>query len=237
MSSHKFFSNIPLVTIDGPSGVGKGTISCRLAQHFGWNYLDSGAIYRIVASQVIARAIEPKNEQQICELANQLQFSFTADGKVWLERQDISSLIRTEQCGMMASTIAALAPLRQLLLQKQHDFCVKPGLVAEGRDMGTVVFPFAKCKIFLDASPESRGLRRYKQLIDKESCASIPSLRESPGLAKIIAALQIRDQQDRSRKTAPLKAATDAVLIDTSDLNVEQVWQKVLSVCQQAGFA
>ncbi|WP_119344201.1 (d)CMP kinase [Facilibium subflavum] len=207
-----------VITIDGPSGVGKGTLARLLAKKLNYHLLDSGAIYRLAALQVINRQIDPKDEMALLNAVKQLKIGFKViDGKThaYLAKQDVSDKIRQESVGMMASEIASIAEVRAVLLQKQRDFAKLPGLVADGRDMGTVVFPDADKKFFLEANSEVRAKRRYDELIAKGVMADFN---------EILAQLEKRDTQDKNRKTAPLIAAEDAVIIDTSYLSIEEVF-------------
>ncbi|MCK5716267.1 MAG: (d)CMP kinase [Thiomargarita sp.] len=210
-------SNIPVITIDGPSGVGKGTVSLRLAKHLGWHTLDSGAMYRILALSAQRHHVSLTNENALARLADDLniQFSPIAEGiHVILEGKDVSQEIRLQSTGTVASRIAVLPAVRHALLSRQRAFLQAPGLIAEGRDMGTVVFPNASNKFFLTATPEERANRRYKQLKEKEIHVNISS---------IITEITERDERDSTRSTAPLIAATDAHVIDTSVLTIEKV--------------
>jgi len=224
---------IPVITIDGTSGVGKGTISAMLATYLNWHYLDSGALYRITAYASHHNNTDIENEQKIADLARNLIIDFQASGEILLDNQDISTFIRTEQVGMMASKIAAYPGLRQVLLDKQRSFCKSPGLVADGRDMGTTIFPNAKLKIFLTASAQERGKRRYKQLKDKETHANMSGsnlLQQNElNLADIIRKIEERDHQDMNRASSPLKPAHDAVIIDTTSLTIDEVFNQVLA--------
>ncbi len=218
-------TRIPVITIDGPSGCGKGTLAQRLAIHLHWHWLDSGALYRIVAWAVLHYQIPPSHDQELANLMNRLKITFTADSEgsaaqMSCDGHDVSQAIRTEACAKMASVISAKPFVRAALLQKQHDLRQPPGIVADGRDMGTVVFPDAAVKFFLTASPEVRAERRHKQLIK----LGIPE-----DLAQISADLMTRDQRDRERAVAPLQAAGDAIIIDTSQLSVDEVFKIVLS--------
>jgi len=215
----------PIVTIDGPSGSGKGTISLAVARKVGWHLLDSGALYRLVALAGAAAGLPPEDEQGHAALAARMDVAFTVapDGgeRISLEGRDVTTEIRSEEAGQGASRVAAWQGVRQALLGRQRAFAVPPGLVADGRDMGTVVFPRAELKIFLTATPQERALRRHKQLKDKGSDVSLPAL--SREIAE-------RDLRDRTREVAPLKAAPDACVIDSTGLPVEQVVQRVLEL-------
>jgi cytidylate kinase len=206
----------PVLTIDGPSGAGKGTISRLMAKQLGWHYLDSGSIYRSLAIALINNNIAADNVKQVVEVAANLNLQFECGDelKVKLENQDISDQLGTESTGSLASKIAAIPEVRAVLLQKQRDFQQSPGLVADGRDMGTVVFPEAEHKVFLTASAEERARRRYKQLIEKGIDAN---------LAQITEDIQQRDLRDQQRSTAPLAMAKDALYIDSSEMTITAV--------------
>ncbi|MBB1270898.1 (d)CMP kinase [Shewanella sp. SR44-3] len=214
----------PIVTIDGPSGVGKGTISQLLALHLGWHLLDSGAIYRVLALAAIHHDVELENEEAITLLAAHLDVQFLSDAegkgiKVILEGEDVTSSIRSQECSNAASKVAALPRVREALLRRQRAFSTPPGLIADGRDMGTVVFPKAAAKIFLIASAQERAQRRYNQLQDKGFDVNIDRL-----LAEIIE----RDDRDTNRAASPLKPADDALVIDTSGIGINEVFERVL---------
>ncbi len=214
---------IPVLTIDGPSGSGKGTVSRAVAQKLGWHFLDSGAIYRSLAIAVLRAGIPVENVDEIVALAENMDLSFTTDDPpgVLLNGQDIAGEIGSETCGNAASRIAAFGPVRQALLEKQRSFRRPPGLVADGRDMGTVVFQDAGYKVFLTASAEVRALRRYKQLNDKGLDVNLINLTRE---------IEERDRRDLERKEAPLVMAKDAVRIDSSDLDIHQVIERVFGV-------
>lgn len=211
----------PVITIDGPSGAGKGTVSTQLAKELGWNFLDSGAIYRVLAIASVHHQIASDDESALLPLASSLDVNFetTESGsKIVLEGEDVTYSIRTEEIGSLASQIASLPRIREALLRRQRAFKDTPGLVADGRDMGTVVFPNADVKIFLTASAEERAQRRYKQLKEKGHDVSI---------ARLLTDIQARDERDANRKVAPLVPADDALVLDSTHLNVEQVIEKV----------
>lgn len=211
--------NAPVVTLDGPSGAGKGTVSRALAERLGWHYLDSGAIYRALAIAVQESNLSLEDVEGIARLASTMDLRFDAGRTftVRLNGVDITDRIGSETCGNLASKIAALGPVRKALLQKQREFRRAPGLVADGRDMGTVVFPDAPYKIFLTASAEVRAQRRYKQLMEKGIDVNVADLTRE---------IEERDRRDRERSEAPLKMADDAVLVDTSELSIEQVIER-----------
>ena len=201
-------ASIPVIAIDGPSASGKGTIASRVAAALGFHYLESGALYRLVA---LAGGVPAQS-------ARQLDVAFR-DGKIFLKEQDVTEDIRAEAVGVRASEVAKLPEVRAALLERQRAFRRSPGLVADGRDMGTVVFPDAVLKVFLTASVQVRAQRRYKQLIDKGNHANLAALSRD---------LEERDQRDAARAVAPLKPAADAVSIDSSDLTVDEVVGRVL---------
>jgi cytidylate kinase len=211
----------PVITIDGPSGTGKGTIGRQVAETLGWHLLDSGALYRIVAVGVQKKEILPNNINALCEFATAMQVAFSSafDGSITLDGEEISDRVRLEETAEIASRVAAIPELRQVLLQRQRDFRCSPGLVADGRDMGTVVFPDAVLKIYLTASPEVRAQRRYKQLINKGVSVNLRALLQD---------IANRDERDANRKVSPLRPAQDAVVIDTTTLTIAQVLDKVL---------
>jgi CMP/dCMP kinase len=213
------------VTIDGPSGSGKGTISRALARHLGWHLLDSGALYRLVALAGVAAGARDNDAQRHAELARhmQVEFGVGADGseRILLDGRDVSVEVRSEEASQGASRVAAWPGVRSALLARQRAFARPPGLVADGRDMGTVVFPRAALKIFLTATLDERALRRYKQLKNKGSDVSLPAL--SREIAE-------RDLRDQTREVAPLRAAPDACVIDSTGLSVEAVVGRVLDL-------
>jgi len=205
---------VPVITIDGPSGSGKGTISRMLARELGFHFLDSGALYRLLAFAAQRRGIALDDEPALSALCGELDIRFPADGdgdRVLLDGEDVGDAIRTEAAGGGASRVAALPAVREALLDRQRRFRLLPGLVADGRDMGTVVFPDAEAKIFLTASAEERARRRCKQLKEKGN----PVFYED-----ILTDIQVRDERDASRSVAPLRPAQDADLVDTSELDI-----------------
>ncbi len=214
---------IPVITIDGASGTGKGTVSQLLAKHLGWNFLDSGALYRVLALAAEKHQVALSNEKALEALAEYLNVQFIAHQgafpTVILEGEDVTDTIRTEKVGNEASIVGALPAVRTALLDRQRAFREVPGLVTDGRDMGTVVFPDAEHKFFLLASPEVRAERRLKQLMEKGI---------SVNLADLINELRLRDKRDQERSVAPLKPADDAVCIHTDNLTVEQVVERIL---------
>ncbi len=215
--------SIPVLTIDGPSGAGKGTVSRAVAKRLGWNYLDSGSIYRSLAIAVLKQAVDLEDEAAIVNVAQTMALEFDCNDElvVRLDGEDITAQLGLESTGNTASIVAALPEVRHVLLQKQKDFKQSPGLVADGRDMGTVVFPEAENKVFLTASAAERAKRRYKQLIEKGNGAN---------LAQITNEIEERDRRDMERKTAPLAMANDALYIDSSDMTLESVIEEVLNL-------
>jgi len=215
---------VPVIAVDGPGGSGKGTITTRLAAHLGWHFLDSGALYRLTALAVHKNDVSPDDETALGEIASGLDICFETDGdsaRAFLDGEDVSDGIRQEAIGVLASKISAVAAVRSALAGRQRRFRQPPGLVADGRDMGTVIFPDAQLKIFLTASAEIRAERRYKQLKDKG---------ESVNLTRLFREIKARDLRDQSRSIAPLRPAEDAVIIDSSDLSIEEVFRKVVSL-------
>ncbi|PJK08091.1 cytidylate kinase [Lysobacteraceae bacterium NML120232] len=221
---------IPVLTIDGPSGSGKGTISRRVARHLGWHYLDSGALYRAVGVAAMKEGIDLGDESAVeaCARRTQIRFADDAEGqaRVLVNGEDVTDELRLETTGAAASAIASMAGVRAALVQMQHDFRAVPGLVADGRDMGTVIFPDALCKVFLTASAEERAERRYKQLIEKGVSVSLAGL-----LGEIVA----RDERDANRALSPLKPAPDAVSIDTTGVAIDAVVAEVLALVESSG--
>lgn len=216
-------SYVPVITVDGPSGTGKGTLCSHLANWLRWNFLDSGALYRILAFAADKYHLETNNEVAIAELAGSLDvvFQMPEPGKdvtIIYEGSDISHEIRTEECGNSASRIAALPEVRSALLERQRKFRQLPGLVADGRDMGTVVFTDAPIKIYLIASAAERAKRRYKQLKQKGFSVNLP---------RLTADIAERDTRDSQRTISPLKPADDAIVVDTTTLEISEVIKKI----------
>ncbi|MAQ02449.1 MAG: cytidylate kinase [Alteromonadaceae bacterium] len=215
---------IPVVTVDGPSGAGKGTLSALIAEKLGWHLLDSGAIYRVLAVAAMHHDLPVDDESAVVPLASGLDVSFEIDNeqrRVVLEGEDVTDDIRTEEVGAVASQIASLARVREALLRRQRAFQQDPGLVADGRDMGTVVFPDANVKLFLTASAEARAERRYNQLKDKGLDVNI---------ARLLTDIKARDDRDANRSIAPLVPAEDAVVIDSTDLDINQVFESAMEI-------
>jgi len=212
-------SNIPVITIDGPTASGKGTVAHKVADRLGFHLLDSGALYRLTALSALRRGIDLDNEHALAKVAEHLTIRFNG-GHIYLGTEEVSHAIRAEEVGNTASRIAALPAVRQALFALQLGFRETPGLVADGRDMGTVIFPGARLKVFLTASVEARAQRRYKQLIDKGFSANIDDLLED---------LQSRDARDTQRAVAPLMPAEDAHLLDTSQMTADEAVEQVLA--------
>ena len=208
-----------VITIDGPSGSGKGTIAGLLAAKLGWKLLDSGALYRLLAFAAGNHGIDLTNEEALKTLAAHLDVQFV-DKRIILEGEEVTDAIRNEQVGAGASMVASLPAVREALLQRQRAFREAPGLVADGRDMGTVVFPDAPLKVFLTASAEERARRRYLQLKGKGEDVSLSSLLDE---------IRARDERDTQRTVAPLKPAVDAIQLDSTELSIEQVLQRIRS--------
>lgn len=213
-----------VITIDGPSGSGKGTLSQLLAKKIGFHLLDSGALYRLVALAALKQGVNIQDEQQVEKVAAQLdvRFDITAEHtRILLSGEDVTRAIRSEIISMNASVVAAYPGVREALLKRQRDFRQLPGLVADGRDMGTTVFPDADIKIFLTASAEARAQRRYKQLVEKG---------ESVDINALIKDIQERDERDSKRTVSPLKPAADAILLDSTQMTIEEVLEAMLNL-------
>lgn len=217
-------ADLPVViTIDGPSGAGKGTLSQMLASYTGYHLLDSGALYRLVALAALNSGVDLNNEQLVAQIALTLDVVFKVSGNrttILLAGRDATSAIRQESVSMAASQIAAYPAVRAALLERQREFAVLPGLIADGRDMGTTVFPAAQTKLFLTASAEARAERRYKQLVAKGDPVEMASL---------IKDIQERDERDSNRAVSPLRPAEDAIVIDSTSMTIEQVFAEMLA--------
>ena len=215
-------TKVPVIAIDGPGGAGKGEISRAIARELGWHLLDSGALYRLVALSAIAKSADLADAQLLADLTRNLAVRFDNVGeycRVFLGGLDVTENIRTEESGQVASVVASMPAVREALITRQRSFQQAPGLVADGRDMGSVVFPDARLKIFLTASVEERARRRYKQLKDKGIDVSLPALSKD---------MQERDRRDSERSIAPLRACSDARVLDTTRFSIPDVVQTVL---------
>jgi cytidylate kinase len=221
-------SAIPVIAIDGPSGSGKGTIARKVASALGMNLLDSGALYRLVGLAAAREGRALATEPELADIAAGLDVRFTVDNdgeqQVWLGGKEVGRELRSEECGLLASRVAALPSVRKALLTRQKQFRQAPGLVADGRDMGTVVFPDAVLKVYLTASAEERAKRRYKQLKDKGIDVSLAALSRD---------IEDRDRRDSERSVAPLRAAEDARLLDSSNMTIEEVTRTILDWVQE----
>lgn len=221
----------PVITLDGPAGAGKGTISRLLAARLGWSFLDSGALYRLVALAALKHSLNLDDEAALAQAALNLDARFTQDTAgepvILLAGEVVGTQLRTESCGDLASKVAAMPAVRAALLERQRAFAQPSGLVADGRDMGTVVFPEAPLKVFLTASVEERARRRHKQLKEQGLSASIDDL---------LGEIAERDRRDSERKIAPLKPADDALILDCSDLSIEAVVSELMQYAEQAGL-
>jgi cytidylate kinase len=226
-------SAAPVIAIDGPSGSGKGTVSRRIAARLGWHLLDSGALYRLVALAGRMAGLAPDDEAGHARVAAGLEVTFGEDAtggeRVLLGpgQADVTAAIRTEEAGQGASRVAVWPSVRQALLERQRQFARPPGLVADGRDMGTVVFPAARLKIFLTASAEERARRRYKQLKDKGSGASLAALSQE---------IAERDRRDSTRAVAPLVPAADAITVDSTSLTIDEVVDRIMAEARSRGL-
>ncbi|HCU1185619.1 TPA: (d)CMP kinase [Klebsiella pneumoniae] len=220
-------ANIPVITIDGPGGAGKGTLCKAMAEALGWHLLDSGAIYRVLALAALHHHVDVESEEALVPLAAHLDVRFiSTDGnlEVVLEGEDVSSEIRTQEVANAASKVAAFPRVREALLRRQRAFRELPGLIADGRDMGTVVFPDAPVKIFLDASADKRAHRRMRQLQEKGFDVNFE---------RLLSEIKERDDRDRNRAVAPLVPAADALVLDSTELNIEQVIEKALQYARE----
>ena len=223
-------NGVPVVAIDGPTGSGKGAISRSLAAGLGWRLLDSGALYRSVALKAGREGLGVKEPKALAAAASRMQVEFSSAldlEAAFLDGEDVTALLRTEECGAMASRIAAIPEVRKALWARQRAFARPPGLIADGRDMGTVVFPEAELKVYLTASPEERARRRYKQLIQKGIDVSLPDLSED---------IARRDERDANRVVAPLKPAEDARVLDSTELSPEEVIARIKAWLGETGL-
>jgi cytidylate kinase len=219
MTEHLMSKNtIPVIAIDGPSASGKGTVAQRVAQALGFHFLDSGALYRLVALAAMRQGVALDDERALAQIAERLDVRFENSG-IWLSGEEVGEALRAEECGNNASRVAALPLVRTALLARQRAFREMPGLVADGRDMGSTVFPDASIKIFLTATPEVRANRRYKQLKEKGSCANIQ---------QILQEIEQRDARDAARSVAPLQMCADASALDTTTLTIDEALSEVL---------
>ncbi len=223
-------SQAPVITLDGPSGSGKGIISRLLVRHLQWGLLDSGAMYRLLALLSLRRNINPNDQVVLAKLAQTLPVTMAATNdktRYWLDQEDVTQQIRDESCSNRASQIAALPEVREVLLDRQRAFRQLPGLVADGRDMGTVIFPDAQLKIFLTASLRVRTERRRKQLREQGVDANLPNLYRE---------MKLRDERDRKRAVSPLQPARDAIALDTSHFDVPEVLNKILILVENSNL-
>ncbi|NIP13274.1 MAG: (d)CMP kinase [Pseudomonadales bacterium] len=217
----------PVITVDGPSGSGKGTLASLLADRLGWHLLDSGALYRIVGAEAVSRGLVLDDEPAIASMAAGLDIRFEGE-RVLVDGADLTRTIRTEAVSSAASEVAALEGVRRAILDLQRAMRRAPGLVADGRDMGTVVFPEAELKVYLEASPEVRAERRYNQLKNKGL---------SVNLRALLASIRERDERDMRRAVSPLRPAQDAILVDSTELTIEEVLDRVLTEAKTRGLA
>ena len=224
-------SDVPVIAVDGPSGAGKGTIAHLLAEELGWHLLDSGALYRVTGQACLIEGVSWDDHPAVTEVARHLDVTFTAapSGEILVayRGEDVSAAIRTEEGGRGASTVAAIPSVREALLARQKEFRQPPGLVADGRDMGTVVFTDAPLKFFLTASAEERAARRHKQLIAKGESVSLPRLLED---------IRERDERDSTREVAPLVPAEDAIVIDSTAAPIDEVFAQVMQKVTEKGL-
>ena len=223
---------VKIITVDGPSGSGKGTVSRILAKQLGFHYLDSGALYRLLGLVAVRHGLDIELKSDLTHVAENMDVRFEAltngHNRVLLEGEDVTQELRTEETGALASKVAAIPSVRNALLARQKQFAKTPGLIADGRDMGTKVFPEAQLKIFLTASIEERASRRYKQLLEQGENVSLRALEEQ---------VRSRDERDMNREASPLSIATDAVEVDTSDLSIQEAVNKLLNLAILRGIA
>lgn len=224
--------SVPVITVDGPSGSGKGTVCRLLARALGWNLLDSGALYRLVGLAARNHGVDMDNHPALEVLAGHLdvQFMPCADGediRIVLEGEDVTQSVRTEEVGALASQVAAVGVVREALLARQRAFRVMPGLIADGRDMGTAVFPEAELKVFLTASAEERATRRYRQLIATGDAVSLP---------RLVADIEARDRRDTERAVSPLRPDPEAVVLDTTGLAIAEVFDRLMGLARDRGI-
>jgi cytidylate kinase len=212
-------SAVPVIAIDGPSASGKGTVAARVAAALGFRHLDSGALYRLATLQALRRQVSLDDPEALAAAAREMEISFR-DGKLWLDGQDVTEAIRTEAVSASASRLAASPAVREALLERQRRFREAPGLVADGRDMGSVVFPAATLKVFLTAEVAVRAQRRHKQLMEKGMCAKI---------SDVVEELRQRDTRDSNRPVAPLRHYPDALFLDTTRLTIDQAVDQVVA--------
>lgn len=225
--------SVPVITVDGPSGSGKGTVCRLLARSIGWNLLDSGALYRLVGLAARNHGVDMDNHPALEVLAGHLDVQFEPgagddDLRIVLEGEDVTQTVRTEEVGALASRVASVGAVREALLARQRAFRVKPGLVADGRDMGTVVFPDAELKVFLTASAEERAQRRYRQLNASGDAVSLP---------RLVSDIEARDRRDTERAVSPLRPAAEAVVVDTTGRSIAEVFNHLSRLAQERGLA